>query len=96
MGRLRYLTRAQVARKLGVGLTKLAEILRTDPTFPAACGLPGKRCERWLEHEVESWMLLRPRVPPNISNARQDSPGPAKPRKGSPRPASESAQDVDE
>lgn len=64
--RLTVLTRRQTELKSGVGRTLIYEKGNPksryfDPTFPAAIRLSASSCG-FFEHEIDEWLLSRPRV----------------------------------
>ena len=55
----RYLTIAETARKLGIGRTHLWT-LRKNPHFPKPVVVTDRN-RRFVEEEIDEWMLSRPR-----------------------------------
>jgi predicted DNA-binding transcriptional regulator AlpA len=53
-----FLTDPEAARLLNLGTTKLAELQKTDPTFPAPVRF-GERAKRHVRAELLAWAMGR-------------------------------------
>lgn len=59
----RILRLGEVLSRTGLGRTTLYELIKVA-LFPAAVAITGKAVG-WLEHEVDEWIVTRPRVKPD-------------------------------
>jgi predicted DNA-binding transcriptional regulator AlpA len=54
---IRMLTMAQVEKKVSLGRTKIYELMASDDTFPQSHLIGGGKSKRFIESEIDQWLL---------------------------------------